>query len=428
MDASILLLQLAVILGAARLLGLGLKYLGQPGVVGEIAAGIVLGPLVFGAMAPGMHARLFPPVSLPVLDGLAQLGLVLFMFVVGLELRLPSGARRELAPAATVALASVLVPLALGVGVGLITADRLAPAGVAAWPYALFLGCALAVTAFPVMARILRERGLSDSAPGRLALAAAALADVLAWLLIAVVIALAGNAGNPARVGLTLLGLAAFVIALLGILRPLIRWLMRHQARDGEPSATVLAALLIGLFLCAFCTRQLGVHPVFGAFLFGACLPRDDRLTATLTERVQHVTLLVLMPIFFALAGLSTSAGAFAGGQFHLLLLILAAAIAGKLVGATAGARLGGQPWRASLAVGALMNARGLMELIVIKVGLDIGVIGPEMFTMLLIMAVVTTMMTGPLLSVILPAASSGAAVLAMRPAVDNLSEKRADG
>ena len=181
--------------------------------------------------------------------------------------------------------------------------------------------------------------------------------------------------------------------------KPLLAHLIQRYATDRKPQGALLATLLIGTFASAYITDRLGVHAVFGAFVFGACLPRDDRLLAVLIERIEYVAILVLMPIFFALAGLSTTADAFVGASLGALLLILAVAIAGKIVGSAAGARLGGQSWRVSLAVGSLMNARGMMELIVIKVGLDIGVIGPDLFTMLMVMAIVTTVMTGPLLT-----------------------------
>ena len=399
MTHSPLLLQLVVILGTARLLGLVLRYFGQPAVIGEMAAGIVLGPIAFGALLPEWHARVFDPGSLGALSGLSQLGLVLFMFIVGAELRLPTGARREIAAAGAIGVLSVAIPMALGLGVAVLLHDSLAPAGVAFWPFALFMASAMSITAFPVMARILKERRMTHTTIGRLALTGAAVADVLAWIMLALVVVLAGSGRDWLQFLHTVAGLALLGAALFLVVRPLLGKLIARFAADGRPEGALLAALLIGTFACAYVTDLLQIHAVFGAFLFGVCLPRDDRLLGALVERIEYVAILVLMPIFFALAGLNTTPGAFVGAGLGALLIVFVAAVLGKIVGGAAGARIGGQSWRTSLAVGSLMNARGLMELIAIKVGLDIGVIGQELFTMLMVMAIVTTLMTGPLLT-----------------------------
>lgn len=399
MTHSPLLLQLVVILGAARILGLVLRYFGQPAVIGEMAAGIVLGPIVFGYFAPDLHATIFEPGSLGALKGLSELGLVLFMFIVGAELRLPTGVRQQLMAASWIGVLSVLVPMLLGLGVAVALHAELAPEGVAFWPFALFMASAMSITAFPVMARILKERRITQSTVGRLSLTGAAVADVFAWVMLALVVVLAGSGQDWGRFFNTIAGLSALALVVILGIRPLIAWLLARFTSDGRPGGQMLAVLLIGTFACAYITEILDVHAVFGAFLFGACLPRDDRLLAALIERTEHVAIVVLMPIFFALAGLHTTAEAFVGAGLGVLSLILAAAVVGKIAGGAAGARISGQSWRTSLAVGSLMNARGLMELIVIKVGLDIGVIGKDLFTMLMIMAIVTTVMTGPLLT-----------------------------
>ena len=399
MSHSHLLLQIVVILGTARLLGLLLRYFGQASVVGEMAAGFVIGPVVFGALAPDLHARIFDPQSLGMLNGLSQLGLVLFMFIVGAELRLPSGVQRQLFAAGRIGLFSVIVPMALGLPMAALLYDSLAPAGVAFWPFALFMAASVSITAFPVMARILKERGMTHTTVGRLGLTGAAVADVLAWVMLAAVLILASSTGDWTQLARTVGGLGALIAALFLVVKPLITRRIQRYAANGKPEGALLATLLIGTFACAYITDLLGVHAVFGAFVFGACLPRDDRLMAALIERIEHVAILVLMPIFFALAGLSTTPDAFGGAGLGALLFILAVAIVGKVVGSAAAARFGGQSWRTSLAVGSLMNARGMMELIAIKVGLDIGMIGPELFTMLMVMAIVTTVMTGPLLT-----------------------------
>ncbi len=399
MTHSSLLLQLVVILVTARVLGMLLRYFGQASVIGEMAAGFMLGPVVFGALAPELHAQLFQAGSLGMLSGLSQLGLVLFMFIVGAELRLPTGVPRQLLAAGRIGVLSVAVPMMLGLPMAALLYRPLAPAGVAFWPFALYMAVAVSVTAFPVMARILKDRDMTHTTVGRLALAGAAVSDVLAWVMLAAVVILAGSSGDWLELARTVGGLAALLAILFWVAKPLVARLIRRYAVDGRPQGALLAALLIGTFASAYVTDQLGVHAVFGAFAFGACLPRDDRLLAGLIERIEYVAILVMMPIFFALAGLRTTPDAFVGASLGALLLILGVAIVGKMVGGAVGARVGGQPWRVSLSVGSLMNARGMMELIVIQVGLDIGVIGPDLFTMLMVMAIVTTVMTGPLLT-----------------------------
>jgi len=398
MSHSPLLLQLVVILVVARGCGLLLKVFGQPAVIGEMAAGLVLGPVVFGALAPDVHAALFAKESLGGLSSLSMLGLVLFMFIVGVELRMPDGVRSQIKAAGWVGVLGVLMPMAAGLAISP-WLHPLAPAGVGFWPFALFMAAAMSITAFPVMARILKERGMTQTRLGRLALSSAAIADVFAWIMLAVVVALIGAEGGTAGLLRTTLGTVGLAVFVFGALRPLYAWLLRRFSPTGEPSQMMLAALLVGALGCAGLTEWLGLHAVFGAFLFGACLPRDDRLLRCLVERLEYIAIVLLMPIFFALAGLNTTSDAFVGAGIGALLLVLIAAIAGKVLGGALGARIAGYGWRDSLATGALMNARGLMELIVMKVGLDAGVIGPSLFTMLLVMALVTTVMTGPMLT-----------------------------
>lgn len=395
---SPLLLQLVIILATARVCGLLLRYVGQPPVIGEMAAGIVLGPIVFGAVFPDFHAVLFAKQSLPGLASLSMLGLVLFMFIVGVELRAPNGVRAQFKAAGSVGVLSVLLPMAFGIGIAPWLLP-LAPQGVGFWPFALFMAAAMSITAFPILARILKERGITHTTLGRLALSSAAIADVFAWIMLALVVALIGSGEGYAGFLKTTLGMLVLGAIVFIVLKPVYRRLLARHAADGVPSLMVLAALMIGVFACAAATEWLGLHAVFGAFLFGACLPRDDRLLRSLIERVEYLAIVVLMPIFFALAGLSTTRDAFVGAGLGALALILVAAVLGKVLGGAAGARIAGYGWRDSFAVGSLMNARALMELIVMKVGLDAGLIGPSLFTMLLVMAILTTVMTGPLLA-----------------------------
>jgi Kef-type K+ transport system membrane component KefB len=401
MSLTLLLLQLTVILAVARACGLLLRAFGQPMVIGEMAAGILLGPIVFGALFPQWHAQLFPAASLPALSSLAMVGVVMFMFIVGAELRAPGGMGAQLRAAGWVGLSSMALPMLLGLAIAPMLHASLAPAGVAFWPFALFIGVALSITAFPVLARILKDRGMTHTRVGQLALAAAGVVDAFAWVLLALVVALASAGGGWAAFGRIACGLAALVAVVFGLVRPLLAWTLRRYAPDGTPTPMLLAGLMIGLFACAMVTEWLHLHAVFGAFLFGISLPRDNRLLHALVERLEPLSVIVLMPIFFALAGLGTHPGAFANAGLGALGLILAVATVGKIVGGAAGARVCGYDWRESLSTGALMNSRGLMELIVIKVGLDAGLIGPELFTMLLVMALATTAATGPLLTLI---------------------------
>ncbi|NRF71767.1 cation:proton antiporter [Aquincola sp. S2] len=401
MSTTILLLQLIVILVTARGCGWLLRHIGQPSVIGEMAAGVVLGPVVMGALLPEWHAQLFSKASLAGLSSLSTLGLVLFMFVIGLELRSQRGLRAQFKAAGSVGLMSMAVPALLGLAIAPLL-QPLAPAGVGFVPFALFIAAALSITAFPVMARILKDRGLALTRFGQLSLSSAALVDVIAWILLALVIALAGAGEGYAGVLRIGGGLVVMLLLVFGVLKPAFAWLLRTHAPDGEPSTTVLGALMIGLLVCALLAEWVQLHAVFGAFVFGLCLPRDDRLLRSLVERIEPISIAVLMPLFFALAGLGTTAGAFSGASLGLMGLVIAVAIFGKIAGGATGARMAGYGWRDSLATGALMNARGLMELIVIKVGLDAGLIGPELFTMLLVMALVTTAMTGPLINLCL--------------------------
>ncbi len=399
MSATVLLLQLIVILVTARACGWLLRYLGQPSVVGEMAAGVLLGPIVMGALFPSLHAQIFNTASLAGLSALSTVGLVMFMFIVGLELRAHKGVREQLRSAGAVGILSVVVPMALGLAISPTLYPALAPAGVDFWPFALFIAAALSITAFPVMARILKDQGLTQTPFGQLSLASAAVVDVFAWVLIAFVVALVGAGDGYEGLARISIGAVVLVGVLFWVVRPGFAWMLRKHAPDGEPSLSVLAAVMIGLLGTALATEWLHLHAVFGAFLFGAALPRDDRLLNSLAKRIEPFSIVLLMPLFFALAGLNTTSSAFAGSGLGAMLLVLAVATVGKIGGGAVGARIAGYPWRDSLATGALMNARGLMELIVIKIGLDAGLIGPELFTILLIMALVTTAMTTPLMT-----------------------------
>jgi len=400
MSTVTLLLQLIIILASARACGWLLRHVGQPSVVGEMVAGLVLGPLGFGFLFPKLHAEIFAPPALGGLSALSTLGLVLFMFIVGLELRAPLGFRAQLKTSGSVGVLSVIVPMALGAAIGPSLHPTLAPPGVGVWPFSLFLAVALSITAFPVLARIIKDRGLAQTRSGQLALTSAAVVDVIAWILLALVIGLAESTSSHGGVLKMLLGAALLVGFVYLLMRPLFVRILREYAPEGEPNAAALTALMIGLMLSALLAEAIHLHAIFGAFLFGTSLPRDDRVLDSLSRRIEPLCLALLIPLFFALAGLTTSSNAMRSAGIGATALILGVALVGKIGGGALGAKLSGYGWRESLAIGSLMNARGLMELVVIKVGLDAGLITPELFTILFIMALVTTAMTSPLITV----------------------------
>ena len=415
LDLTLLLAQLVVVLTAARFAGVLVRRLGQPAVIGEMLAGIALGPSLLGAVAPDALVALFPRDRLLPLSTLSNLGVLLFLFVVGLRLDL--GVLRGRAQAAVaVSHASIIAPFALGAALAPLLHDRLAPAGVGMLPFTLFLGAAMSVTAFPVLARILEERGLRGTRVGTVAIASAAVDDVTAWCILAAVVAVAeaarGSADAPWLAFGATIGLAAAWTALLVVVgRPL---LARLAAKGrGTVTPALVSVAVIGALVSAWATEMAGVHALFGAFLAGAIVPRgrlgdatgapaDDGLATTLADRIEAVTGAVLLPVFFASTGLRTSIGLVEGATlWAIAAAVLVVAVAGKVGGSAGAARLLGMPWRDAIAIGTLMNTRGLLELVILNVGLDIGVIGPELFAIMVVMALVTTMMTSPCLALL---------------------------
>ncbi|WP_369978441.1 cation:proton antiporter [Xanthomonas bundabergensis] len=395
---TLLLVQLAVILVAARLCGMLLQRVGQSPVIGEMAAGLLLGPIAFGAWLPELHGALFARASLPPLSGLANIGVVLFMFIVGVELRAPEGTKAQVRSSTTVGLSGIALPLLLGLAASYWLFPRFAPHGIGFWPFALFIAAAMSVTAFPVLARILKDRNMTRTPAGRLALGAAVIDDATVWIFLAVVLTLTGGNAHGG-VGFTAVGALVLIAVVFGVLRPAFARLLKPRASDGRYAPTALVWVLIGLLACAAAAEWIGLHAIFGAFLFGICLPREDRLLEHLAGRIEPLAITLLMPVLFAVAGQATSPSAFAGAGIAGFVLVIGVAVVGKLVGCTLGARLSGHDWRDSLTVGSLMNARGLMELVVIKIGLDSGVIGPDLFTLLFGMTLVTTFMASPMVA-----------------------------
>ena len=393
-DVQLLLADVAFIIILARLLGNLAKLLGQPPVLGEILAGILLGPTFFHGT---ITKALFPPSLIPPLTALADLGLVLFMFVVGYEvdLRLIRGRERV---AAGVSTGSVVLPLVLGAALGVWLAHRNHLPHVST--FALFIGTAMAATAFPVLARILTDRGLHRTRIGGLALASAAIADVLAWCLLAVVVALAGSSAQW-KVLLAI----PFVALMFAVVRPLLRRLSRFYLQAGRLTPNILATVLAGLLLSSWATNWMGLHFIFGAFLFGIVMPRENVLgmREEILDRLLQVSVLVLLPIYFVVAGLSINLSTIGSSGLVELAAILVVAIGGKLVGAYLGAQFTGVHGRNAGVIATLMNTRGLTELVILGVGLQLHILTKPLYTLMVVMALVTTAMSGPLLKAIYP-------------------------
>ncbi|GAA2714078.1 cation:proton antiporter [Actinoplanes palleronii] len=391
-----LLLGLAVIIVLARALGALARKIGQPPVIGEIIAGILIGPSIFGTL---VSDRLFPADVRPALAGLANVGLVLFMFIVGYELdqSLVRGRQRI---AVSVSIGSIVAPLGLGAVLALWLAGRHDVTDIL--PFALFLGAAMAVTAFPVLARIVTDRGLIRTEVGGLALASAAVDDVIAWSLLAVVVAVGtADGGLPWQV----LGIIPFLVVMFRWVRPLLRRLAVARERAGRLTPDVLAVILAGLLISCYLTEIMGLHAIFGAFVFGAVMPRagGEALRHEILERLEQVSVLLLLPVFFVVAGLQVDLSTIDGSTLLELALILLVAISGKFIGAYAGARLNRVGARQAGALATLMNTRGLTEIVILSVGLQLAIIDQQIFSMMVVMALVTTMMAGPLLGWIYP-------------------------
>jgi len=397
---SILLLQVIAIIVVARLVGMLFLKMGQPAVIGEMVAGIVLGPSLLGALLPAVQTFLFPASSLGLLRTLSQLGVILFMFIVGLDLNVRH-LRLKAHTAVLVSHASIMAPFLLGIGLSLLIYTSLASANVSFTAFALFIGVAMSITAFPVLARIIEERGLTKTHLGSTAIACAAVDDVTAWCLLAIVIAIAkanGLAGSLMTIVLTLL----FIGVMLFLLKPRAERLIDERFRNGSMSKRILTLILVIVFTSSLLTEVIGIHALFGAFLAGVIMPSHEGLRNFLRERIEPFSAGFLLPLFFAFTGLRTQIGLLDDWQSWLMCVaVIGVAIAGKLGGSMIAARWTGMNWQESFSLGALMNTRGLVELIVLNLGYDLGILPPKIFGMMVLMALATTFMTGPLLSLV---------------------------
>jgi Kef-type K+ transport system membrane component KefB len=393
---------LAAVVGLGYVLGRACAYVGQPPVIGEVIAGILLGPSLLGAISPeAMHGLIPGPDTDPkgqvtaALQAISQVGVILYMFLVGLDL---NAAKIKDQARATVAIshASIVVPFVLGAGLALWLYPLLSHRGVPFTSFALFMGVALSVTAFPVLARILTDRGMEKTDLGVVALGCSAADDVTAWCLLALVVGVA-----QAQVGSALavcLGALAFVAGMFLLVKPVAARLARKLDAGPLPSAAV-PGVLAAVLLSALATEAIGIHAVFGAFLLGAVIPHDSRLAREFTARLRDLVVVLLLPAFFAYTGMRTEIGRLGNWQDWLICAaIVVVATLGKFGGTAVAARLTGHRWRTASALGALMNTRGLMGLIVLDVGLNRGVISPTLFAMMVLMALATTMATAPAL------------------------------
>jgi Kef-type K+ transport system membrane component KefB len=389
------LITLVAVIVAGQVIGRLFRFIGQPPVVGEVLAGILLGPSLLGRIWPEATAFLMPIETAPFITVIAQLGVILYMFLVGLELN-PAVMRERAATTLAISHASIALPFVLGASLALYLYPRLSNDSVSFTDFGMFMGVAMSITAFPVLARILTDRNLHTTPLGITALAAAAADDVTAWCLLALIVGVAQASVSGAVI--TLLLALAFAGCMVLIVRPLLtRLIERHDAAPlTEP---VMALVFIGVLLSALATEAIGIHALFGAFLLGAITPHDSRLAKEFAHRVEQLVTILLLPAFFAAVGLRTQIGLVSGlGNWLMCGAIIAVATIGKFGGTYAASRITGLDRKNAAGLGVLMNTRGLMELIVLNIGLEMKIISPTLFAMMVIMALVTTLATGPAL------------------------------
>lgn len=399
---ALLLFQIITIVLVARVFGWIFRKIGQPSVIGEIIAGIVLGPSLFGLYFPDMKEALFPLDSLGNLQLLSQIGLILFMFVIGMELDLKV-LKNKANDAVVISHASIVIPFALGVGLSyFIYQDKtFTPSGVEFLSFSLFMGIAMSITAFPVLARIVQERGIHKTRLGTIVITCAAADDITAWCLLAAVIAIV-KAGSFVS-SLYVIGLSVgYVLMMLFIVKPFLKRIGELYAKKDNIKKSVVAIFFLTLIVSSYLTEIIGIHALFGAFMTGVIMPDISKFRNVFIEKVEDVSLILLLPLFFVFTGLRTEIGLINEPYLWKITgFIILVAVAGKFFGSALAAKFVGQSWRDSLTIGALMNTRGLMELVVLNIGYELGVLSPKVFTMMVIMALVTTFMTGPALDLI---------------------------
>lgn len=397
---SILLLQIVVILLAVRIFGWICQKIGQPTVVGEIFAGVVLGPSLLGYYFPEASAFIFPVSSLDNIRFLSQVGLILFMFIVGLELDLRTIKNRA-NNAIVISHSSIIVPFLFGVLLAYFLFGNFTHQDTDFIPFALFMGIAMSIAAFPVMARIVHERGINKTPLGPTIITCAAIDDITAWCLLAVVIAIvkAGSVGSSLFV---ILMAIIYIIVMFKVIRPFLKRIVEFQTSKRTINKSAIGIFFLVLFLSAYATEVIGIHALFGAFLAGVIMPSNMSFRNLFTEKIEDVSLVLLLPLFFVYTGLRTQIGLLNDPYLWMICIgIIILAVVGKSMASTLSARFVGNNWKDSFTIGALMNTRGLMELVVLNIGLDLGILTPEVFAMMVVMALTTTFMTSPLLNLI---------------------------
>ena len=396
---SRLILQLAIILSVSSAVGWAFTRGGQPAVLGEMMAGILLGPSLFGLVAHQAFLFVFAPASLDALRLFSQIGVCIFMFAIGMELDL-SQLRHSAHRFLVIGHSSILIPYLFGVVLALSLYNNYAQAGTSFISFALVMGISMSITAFPVLVRILQDRKLFHSKLGQMATLCAAIGDVTAWCILAFVVAIAG-AANVRTAAFSLMLVGVYVAAMILIVRPVLRRLLEQSLlQESEPTKGVLALVFGTVLLSALSTEIIGIHALFGAFLAGIVMPVGGGFRKKLVLRVEHFSSVLLLPLFFAFIGLRTQIGLLnSSWDWLVCLVIIAVATIGKLGGTSLVSRMMKMSWRESLQFGALMNTRGLMELIVLNIGYDLGILSLRIFTMLVLMAIITTLMTVPLLN-----------------------------
>jgi len=397
---AVLLLQIVIIILVARFFGYLFKKIGQPAVIGEIVAGIVLGPSIVGLFFPQASGFLFPAASIVNLQFLSQIGLILFMFIIGMELEL-SLIGKQAYGAIIISHASIIIPYSLGMGLAYFLYDQYAPANTSFLSFALFMGIAMSITAFPVLARILQEKNLTKTKLGALAITCAAADDITAWCILAAVIAIVKSGSSISalyNIGMAVL----YVFVMWYAIRPLLKKLGELYSRREDKRKMVIAIIFMFLLLSAYTTEIIGIHALFGAFLAGVIMPVQFNFRNIMADKIEDVSMVLLLPLFFVYTGMRTQIGLLNESSLWITCgWVVLVAVAGKFGGSTLAAKMVGQSWKDSLSIGALMNTRGLMELIVLNIGYDLGILSPQIFTMMVLMAIITTFMTGPALDLI---------------------------
>jgi Kef-type K+ transport system membrane component KefB len=395
-----LLMQIIAIIIVSRIFALFFRRIHQPAVIGEIVAGIALGPSLLGILFPELSAALFPANSLGNLSLLSQFGLILFMFMVGMELDI-NLIRNKVKDAMVVSNAGILIPFTLGIGLAYFIYENFAPKGVPFLSFGLFLGMAMSITAFPVLARIVQERGMHKTRLGTLVITCAAADDISAWCMLAAIIAIAKVGSFQSSLFVILLSIG-YVLVMFKVVRPFLKRVGDLHASRETLSKQVVAIFFLTLLISSYLTEIIGIHALFGAFLAGTIMPENTKFRNIFIQKIEDVSLVLLLPLFFVFTGLRTQIGLLNDVYLWKITgLIILVAITGKFVGSAIASKITGQSWKDSLTIGALMNTRGLMELVVLNIGYELGILSPEVFSMMVIMALVTTFMTGPALDLI---------------------------